>query len=236
MRLPEEAVAARVVKWLKMQEWEVYQEVKHRGGMRADIYATKSGMWWLIETKTAFSLNLLAQAWSWVELGSAHWISVAVPQTKTRTDAESAFQDRILHDYGIGLLRIMPNGIVEAVPPRLRRKARPLKVYEEQKDYAPAGNAKGKAYTPWAGTRDLIVETVRSNPGITMTELMKSINHHYRSSSTARTCIARDIQRGIYKGIRAEKTKGKLILNPIVPAPASKDGGETRCDDYERSL
>jgi Holliday junction resolvase len=54
-RLPEEALAEKVIAWLEADNWDVYQEVRPwpTYARAIDIVAVKPGMIWAIECKTS---------------------------------------------------------------------------------------------------------------------------------------------------------------------------------------
>jgi hypothetical protein len=110
-RLKETEVAAAVVAWLEEAGWDVYQEVQvKRFGRIADIVAVMERRVWIIECKTSLSMAVIGQAYDWQE--SVHWVSVAVPILAKRKGGypirgqRPRFVNRVLRDYGIGLIKV----------------------------------------------------------------------------------------------------------------------------------
>jgi hypothetical protein len=211
--MKEEELAARVVAWLSNQRWEVYQEVQVESyGRRADIVAVQGPVSWVIETKMSFGIGVLDQALYWV--GMANYVSVATPYGR---GIRSTVLKRSMESIGLGSLLVRDWGIEERIHPRLQRRLRrDIRKYlnEPQKTFAPAGNAHGARYTPFQETCRKIVDRVKIQPGIGIKELIDNIETHYLSSKTARSVLAKWIQQGVVKGVRAEYEGRALRLYP----------------------
>ena len=210
----EELLAEKVVAYLQDLHWDVYQEVKPRGfGEVADIVAVQSNRIWIIETKTSFSLAVIAQAYNWRNF--AHCVSIAVPSARRYSKRD--FGSDILRHYGLGLLRVYDQyegSVVEDVRARLHRNSLSKKILgslcEEQKTYAKAGNNRGSYYSPFKRTCHEVARTVHANPGISLKSLIEKVDHHYASASSARTSLRYWAEAGKIRGIRMEK-EGKFI-------------------------
>lgn len=199
----EAEIAAAIVTWLRSQKWEVYQEVQPPRGVggRCDIVATQGPIVWAIETKTSLSLALIGQALEWRPF--ANYVSVGVPYMR-----RSRTSDRILKDYGIGLLIIGKYEVNEITTPVLHRKISPLlknALCEEQKTYAEAGNSRSHFYSPFKKTRDALIQLVERKPGIRLKVAIGEISHHYASSTTAVSSLRIWINNGLIKGLRLER-------------------------------
>ena len=203
--MTEEELAASVVEWLRLEEWDVYQEVATGyANPRADIVAVRNPVIWVIEVKTTLGLGVIAQAWNWTAF--AHFVSVAVPASP-RNSKTRAFASIVCHDYGIGVLSLDGPRIVGKSKPRLNRKAlthhiRPY-LMEEQRSYAPAGNADAQYWTPFRSTCDQLRKLVRDGP-ITIRDAMDKINHHYASDATARASILKWANLGKVQGVAVD--------------------------------
>lgn len=231
----EEQFAATVVAWLRDMKWDVYQEVEtSHGGNIADIVAVREPLVWVVETKLTYSLELLWQAREWK--GLAHYVSVAVPHGAHRSD-NRRMTEHFCRLMGLGLLvaRTDKWGAAESeatleewVGPALDRGAQAdivrRSLTERHRDYAMAGNAKGLRYTPFRATCDRVREYVQARPGVTMKDLVKGVETHYHSSSTARSALAKWIQRGIVQGVRAERDGRVLRLYPAAGGAGVKEG------------
>lgn len=194
-------VAEIIIPYLKEMGWEVYQEVEihHHGGI-ADIVATQGNLVWVLECKRTLSLSLMAQAEGWKKL--AHYVSIVVPMKKRWTSQR--LLERILDYLGIGCYMVSkPDIISEFAPVKLNRKANSDRIRknltELHKTWAKAGNARGSRYTPFQHTKDNLIHEVKKHPGITIKELILSIDHHYNSEASAKGSILQWIHKGVIK-------------------------------------
>jgi hypothetical protein len=216
----EEEMAKTVVRWLKMKEWEVYQEVSLYGKC-CDIVAVKGDTIWAIECKVNLGVHVLEQAYHWKSL--AHLISVAVLRPKKR---RSAFLSMVMKDYGIGCLDVGPSYINRcmdsllkyavketqgekntSIRPGLKRVLR-----EEHKTWAAAGNANGKRFTPFQATAEKVKDLVKARSPISMSEMLEDLDHHYSSKASARQSLRNLIESGVIDGVRLRKEGKSLIL------------------------
>ena len=215
----ESELAKPVVEWLKDLKWDVYQEVQTGRG-RADIVATQGKIIWALECKTSCSMALLEQAYDWRQ--QAHYVSVVIPAHRRITGLK--FTRMVLGLIGIGVLEVSSQfdgfKVDETLPPVLRHRISEglrKELREEHKHFAEAGNSLNKFWTPFAQTCVNIREIVAKSPGITMTEMMKDLKHHYRTAATARTAIAKWGQSGVIRGVDFQEVDGqlKLFLKPL---------------------
>lgn len=182
-------IAKHIIDYLRDFRWDIYQEVDGAGG-RADIVARQGKLYWVIETKTMLSLQLLEQAHNWI--GHAHLVSIGVPVR--RTGGISHFAREICAQYGIGIFTVSFNSrdnsiaaVHEAQKAALNRKPVMLPtLFDEQKTMCPAGSNRGGHFTSFKNTKRLMIEEVHRRPGITLKELVDSIKHHYATPSSAR--------------------------------------------------
>jgi hypothetical protein len=208
----EADLAKHVVAWLKLQEWDVYQEVRiEYGGSVADIVAVKAGRVWVVETKRALSFDLLAQAYEW--RGVAHWSSAAAPYS--RNFKARAFVVGVARIFGLGLLYVRVDGDVEAIaPPAINRHARAAELLgalnEGHRSTAAAGSAGGGYWTPFRNTCSLLKTYVSENPGCSLRDAIQSIDHHYRKDSTAISSLRAWLQAGKVKGVEV-RADGRFI-------------------------
>lgn len=218
----EADLARRVVAWLENQHWDVYQEVQPRRlSHTADIVAVQNRIVWVIECKTSFGLSVIAQAhrWSWL----AHYVSVAVPAPTRNTGGEYAMAGLIVRGFGIGHLSISEYGdwasVDEQVKPRLARTASTDYILEsltpEHKTFAEAGNNKSQRWSPFQQTCRSVRQAVELRPGISMKDLIGTVETHYHSTSTARSCLKHWIEAGKVAGVRMERDGRFLRLYPV---------------------
>ena len=80
---------------------------------------------------------------------------------------------------------------------------------EDQKDWAPAGNARGDRWSPFQKTCRAIAEYVASHPGATLTDVLAAVPTHYKRSSIAQRALPIYLKKGVVKGVRGQ-LKGKI--------------------------
>jgi hypothetical protein len=203
-------LARKVIEWLKDQRWEVYQEVAMGyGSPVADIVALRNNLTWVIETKMNLSLVLLEQAQYYI--WHSNYTSIATPHLRHAKGRKMA--DMILRQLGVGRLDVGYD-VTERASPKIHRINAVLNVkkylVEAQKNYAEAGNPNGSRWSPFKATCEQVIAAVKKTPGLTLKELIDSIDHHYASSQTARSSLSHWIQEGIVKGIHAVRV-GKVL-------------------------
>lgn len=204
--MSEIELARKVVEYLHREQWEVYQEVKGSYG-RCDIYAVRGPVSWAIECKTTCSLKVIEQAVYWQ--GYANYTSIAVPSSKS--------SHIICRRLGIGVLTVQGGdfyAVQEYQPSEYRRHIMRPHLCEEQKNYAEAGNADSRFYSPFRGTCDRLRDFVASNPGALFADALRGIQHHYNSDSGARASLSQWIQAGKVPGVRMEHRGRNLLLYP----------------------
>ena len=218
----ETEIGSQIVRYLEAEGWDVYQEVRAAyGDPVADIVGVcaqgTAKVVWVIECKLSLSLALLDQALGWVHF--AHYVSIAIPRLKRGNKHRSA--EVLLHDQGIGWLSVderPPVSVSELIKPVLHRKAYTRRLLDsltdEQKHVCAAGSRGGGYWTPFAGTCQELARIAKQTPGISLKDAINSAGHHYRSSQTARTCIARALDMGWVKGVVGKKEGGKWCLYP----------------------
>ena len=216
----EADMAKHVVTYLVEHQWEVYQEVqpRHRSTI-ADIVATQGQLVWIVECKLRYGLGVIAQAVEWD--GYAHYISVATPRGKG-----NQLLDEILQWKGLGRIEVLdrePRANVR-IPAKLKRYARNAaalksRLCDEHKTFAEAGNNYGRRYSPYQATCDAIRRFVTTNPGVTLTELIKGIDHHYASRQSATSSISHWAQHGKIKGIEAKRDGRNIRIYPSTAQP-----------------
>jgi hypothetical protein len=213
----EMELAEAVVGWLKVNRWDVYQEVAVKQGPICDIVAKMGSLVWAIETKLRLGPDVLDQARYW--LGRANWVSVATPYQRNHL-----FYEEWMRYKGIGWLSVRKYGHVgtspvdEVVSARIQRIPRDVSISRwlnpAQQDGRLAGSNSGGYYTPFKGTCDSVTRFVHSHPGVSLKSLVDSIPTHYGSKATARSKISHFIENGVIKGIRVERTGRQIKLFP----------------------
>ena len=221
-------MARPLVRWLRFEGWTVYQEVVvERRDNRADIVAEKDDVTWIIEAKRTLSLDLLAQADAWRHYSPL--ISIAVPPVVRRSYRGTPGRDfahRILKQLGIGIIHIHPpqdrrgieikevlkpqrqSGFFETYNHRLREALVP-----QRENFAEAGNARGKFWSPFQETCGTLRQLVEEKPGISIHDAVAELGKmHYASENSARGSLTKRIEEGVVDGLRWERAGRKLIL------------------------
>ena len=214
MKYKETEIAEVVIAYLRNLQWEIHEEVQvFSGGPIADIVGVQGGISYVVETKTALGLPVIAQAQAWKSY--ANYVSVGVPYSGRYI----RMAEDICRHYGIGVLYVFNNrDCNQRVRPRLNRYHRAwremlLKAVESvPENYAAAGNADHNYYTAFRRTCDNLRRYLRENGPSVMRDVINSIDTHYATDSTAKACISKWARDGVIKGVVVKKIGGKLIL------------------------
>jgi len=166
---------------------------------------------------------VLEQAHQW--LPHAHRVSVATRRS------QNAFAARVLRDYGVGWLAVAVSGRVRPIvaPAERRRISERLvrSLADEQRSFAPAGNARARFWSPWKATLAEVQAFAAAHPAAPLSDLVRGIRHHYRTAATARSCLRRHIEDGLVPGVALEREGGRLLVvgraRPGAPGPGSPD-------------
>lgn len=196
--------------------FEVFQEVPLMGGY-VDVVIKIDKYYHCVECKTSLSLEVIAQALD--RKPYCHYASVFVPMAKMSAGKRLAI--RIMKQYGIGCYEYNSkrNEVKETLQPKINRRVldHHLKstIREEHKTFAQAGSRNVKRYTSFRATVDELTRYVKNNPGQAFNVIIGAITTHYKTASTAKSCLLGYIRSGVIKGIRIETgEKGKLLLFP----------------------
>jgi len=232
-KVTEQEIAAVVVMYLEQLGWDVFHEVEY-GSRRADIVATNGPLVRVIEVKTSFTAALIEQAWHW--RGLANLVHVAVPRLKTSSHVRGRrVLTRFCNDHGIGVFAVddtcmrksrgdytSVRRVVETEQARLERRIPDWlrsALRDEHKKWGQAGNANNRYWTPFKGTCEQWRRYVESNPGCTLKEIVKAVDHHYASDNSAKGSMIGLIQRGIVPGIESRRDGRKWTLWPKKDPP-----------------
>ena len=205
--MKETELAEPVIDWLQIQNWNVYQEVEfvHLGGV-ADICAERHGILWIIETKTAMSIEVLRQASGW----PVHYRSIAVPKA-INSYKRDYFVARDY--YGVGVIEVLENDIHEAGRPPLYLKNHKMakrllsQLSELHKTYCKAGSKGGGHLTPYKMTMIDVKNTLQRHPGCTVDDLFKIHGPmHYANKSSFKGNILKCLEDFEHDWCRIDKT------------------------------
>lgn len=220
----EAELAAAIVSYLESLQWDIYQEVAGLSGV-ADIVGVQGKTLLAVETKLSLTFDVIAQAIGWKEY--AHQVFIAVPKVKIASSGRHLAY-RVCREHEIGVLEVEkwsegPH-VSEQVEAAMRKKidASGLRDHlrPEHKTFAKAGSAAGGHWTPFKSTCEALRREVsRGAPGRTLIEIVKALDHHYASPSSARNHLGHWIERGKVEGVSLVKKDGKTIVvfTPATP-------------------
>ena len=224
----EADLAQALIGHLKAEGWEIYEEVAPGGGgdKRADIVAVKDGLTRIIECKMKLGLPVLYQGKGWV--GYAEEIFVAVPPHTVLWD----WKKKQVNDLAVRCaLEVLHIGVIEVLPATSKREAslryhipekwpgttpklkaslnKVLHVELQAFNKTSAGGSGGSFWTPFKGTCKQVLELVTQHPeGVSAHVIVDSIQHHYKTKSSARTSLCHMAKIGSIPGIRLEVRDG----------------------------
>lgn len=208
----EVEIAKRVIQFFEERDWDVYQEVKFRGST-ADIVVTNGLVVGVIEVKKTLSLHLLGQARHWRPYAHLVWVAVPTPRSRSAQSLDGG--SWVCEALGLGLIGVNKSNAVEKVQPTFQRKVKVKALREalrpEHKTFAKAGSRQG-AWTPYKSTCFELAQYVHANPGVILKDALKAIKHHYKKDSTARVCMAKNLERGIVPGLTIRREDGALRI------------------------
>ena len=204
----EEKLAIRIVEWLQERGWKVYQEVPTgQGSPICDIIAIRKGTVWAIECKLRLGLNVVEQAYYWIN--DANCVSVGVCQTNRHKWGRNYLQHAMRND-GIGWIDVSEYGVREIMQPRITEMPKPrlcqfANAHHASGEYAKAGVKSGKRATAFRITADEITRYVNAHQGETMKSLLEAVPTHYGDRRTAASALSQWIALGKIPGIVRRK-------------------------------
>lgn len=198
--MKETDVAAFVVKYLKEEGWEVYQEVqiphKFQHGYRViDIVGIRNGRVLICETKTSFSESLIYQAIKWI--GWADEVIIAAPNKNKEHFSKIWAQAGMLGVLGVD----METGAVEEIQyPKFgichfltHDKWKTFLTEGHQLDIA--GSPSGKVLTPYKQMCKLVSEYVKEHDKCYLSALIPTFEHLYTKKG-----IPAAVRRAVWRG------------------------------------
>ena len=179
----------------------VYEEVPAGGGI-IDFVATDGTIQIGCEVKTSFNLKVMEQAWR--KKQTFHYTYICVPLKR-----DYHFREMMMKQYGIGVLALDGyNRIFERNRADLNRKATTVKLKEYMK-LSSAGSQSDRV-TAFGNTVMQIERYLKRNGESHIKDILKSIDFHYASASTARSSIRKWIKNGVITTIEWDKAILKL--------------------------
>lgn len=240
----ESDMAAVLVKWLRAEGHEVWQEVRvpiAYDMTSCDVMTMRGPAVHAIQCKLSMSLSLLDQALEWLRY--ANYVSVAVPAGSAHRYG-NAVRD-LLHRHGIGVFSVhylteseQKEGYREVeieTQPKLHRFGPLVEKHGDwmdyiakmramlkaiPQDYGVAGAKHTSRYSPFRATCDAVIDFVTKHPGCTFKEMMTDLDHHYSSDATAKCCI-RKWAGSPSLPVRFERD-GRMLRMYVNPSPAPR--------------
>lgn len=207
--MKETELAEAIIDYLN-DGWEVYKEVAAHGII--DIIAYHKPIVSAIECKLTFGLSVIEQADRNKQYANYSYVAVPAPRVY------GSFAEKLCKERGIGVLALDRSGrVMERIRPRLNRNVVKIKLNEWQKESV-AGSVNNRM-TAFKNTCRLLTRIVQERGGrMEIKEAIKSIDHHYGSFSSAKSCIISMIGRGIIKDLAYDKGILKLTTTEQVNA------------------
>jgi hypothetical protein len=174
--------------------YETYKEVCEKGGKpRADIIATKDGEHIVLECKMSVNLKLLEQAWYWKP--KSHKVFICYP-FKRKSFRERLFVHQMCQDFGIGIIEVdrynNVNIRLDSVP---NNNPDLPKLFEDQKDQE--AGVSSTFITPFKRTSNSVVKYINENGDSHLNDLVKNVNHHYKTDTSAKSSLKKMIKMGV---------------------------------------
>lgn len=197
--MKESDLAKKVVEWLKLQHWEIYQEVQiFRAGSIVDIIAERCGIYMNVEVKTSLTFAVIEQAQK--NQFMFNYTCVAVPFVNRKRQGRWLALD-VCEKRKIGVIEVdagYSGGYIEyGVQPQLTRNNKDIieryvisSLTEAHKNYCEAGSANGGHLTPYRQTMDSIKSILKREGPCTLKQIMFHLEqHHYCSDNSAKGSI-----------------------------------------------
>jgi hypothetical protein len=173
-------LAEILIKKLKKEDYEVYQEV-YCDGRIIDVVAVKDSQYWIIECKKKSCFDILEQAIFWEDY--AEKVSVCIfNDFKYKTERKNVAFEKILKKFNIGIFFIdaderiieMPFYEEKIIDPINKSK---IKLFSEQITYSKAGSkgSKGSYFSPLKKLEEQFLDIVKNNSGITLEECLEKV-------------------------------------------------------------
>lgn len=199
--------------------YETYAEVPMKGGgsKRCDMYARNEtpnseqyGHTIVFEAKLSFNFKVIEQAYYWKKF--AHQCYIVVP-TSIKNKSTRVFAREVCKKLGIGVIEVNVKNNKYFVTVKSENILNPKipKLYDEQKKIL-SSNSTNTYITPFKVTVMKINEYMEDKTQSTIIDLVKNINHHYKSPNSACRSIKVNIERNIIPGYNIKLVKNKLVI------------------------
>jgi hypothetical protein len=191
----ETELGKAAAEWLRSRGLAVHQEVVTPHG-RADAVGRGAGLVVAVECKVSLGLDVIAQALRWRPYASESWVCVPASKRRpSRDEASRRLAREVIASKALGLVEVRPDGAcwfsVEA--PTHYPKDGPAfwdrYLLQEQQSRGEAGSATGGHVTQFSLTAERLCAFVEANPGVTLGEALRRVEHHYSNRASARASL-----------------------------------------------
>lgn len=214
--MKESELAEKIIEHLEKKGYTSYKEVSMRGkggNARSDCYFTKEvngkTETIAIETKMSMTLKVVEQADRWKK--HANQVYVCVPTVTRKGWKSRKFAIKMCKALGIGVFEYGVKGIKESNVGIINEKAKMPPLYEEQKSSV-AGNDSGQFFTAFKNTVNELDKFMDDKDEYLLTDLIKEINHHYKSENSAKSSLKKMIERKVIDNYTIEKKSNKIYV------------------------
>lgn len=203
--MKESELALKFIEFFNDQ-YEVYKEVPVAGSI-VDFVAATDLIKIAVEVKLEFGLKVIEQAF--YHRTYFNYSYVAVPKAKRGHSRHFIY--KICRDLEIGVLEYneISDEILEAVKPKLNRRKSKVKLLDYMKESV-AGSQYDRI-TAFSNTiREIVNYLKRRQDGEKMDVVLNSVNFHWNTLSSAKSCIYQWCRKGVITEFRLEN--GRLYL------------------------
>jgi hypothetical protein len=164
----------------------------------------------VFEAKLTFNFKVMEQANFWKN--RAHDTYIIVPSTYKNISSRR-FARHLCSILGIGVLEVNINKdkYYMTVKPNRCVKPKYPKLYDEQK-LTKASNSENSYVTPFKITVTRINDYMLDKDKEFLTQLVKDVNHHYKTNISATRSIKFLIEKNIINGFYITKENNKLVI------------------------
>lgn len=210
--MKESELAKHIIEYLEKQGYVCYKEVSMRGkggNARSDCYFVKGDETIAVETKTSMTLKVIEQADRWKTHASR--VYVCVPTVTRKGWKGRKFALKVCESLGIGVYEYGAKGITESKIAKINIKAKLPPLYEEQKESI-AGNDSGQFFTSFKNTVNKLNEFMSDKNECSIIDVVKNTEHHYKSETSAKSSLKKNIERGIIEGYIITKKDKNIYI------------------------
>ena len=221
--MKESELAQYIIEHLENQGYTCYNEVsmKGRGGnVRADCYFVKYDEQEnivdtiAVETKLSLNLTVMRQADTWKTRKYANKVYVCVPTVGRKGLKSRRFAIKTCKALGIGVFQLDKSCTIKESVCSEHTDTKNIQyppLYEQQKNSVD-GNDNSEFYTSFKHTVNQIHKFMEDKDKYIWTDLIKKIDHHYKTDNSAKSSLKKMINRNIVKGYYLDKIDKKIHI------------------------